>query len=448
MKRHILAHRHTIGDFMRWLAYNIAFTIVYLLMLPRFVIRMYRRGGYGKSFMQRFGIYDSNTMAKLATKKRIWIHAVSVGEIFVALRYVSEMRSLDPEQSFVLSTTTSTGYKVAEDRLHTDDVLIYYPVDFPVSVRRALNVIRPAVLVLTESELWPNMIRIATARNIPVVLVNGRISNSSYRGYRMLKGLFRAVTSRMKQLIVQSSADRDRLLDLGTPETLITTMGSVKYDAAEPDVKGASRASELLKTIGFRSDDPVLVAGSTWPGEEDAILEIFTALKKTFPGLKLVLIPRHVERRAEVEATIRKRGLGYILRTQISEDPGMLHQTDILVVDVTGESISFYACASVVFIGKSLTNYGGQNIIEPALLNKAIVVGPHMENFSAVMRDFLDADAICQVADKRELHEMLRSLLSDEKLRMKYGHNAGFVVQNKRGVAKKSSEMILAYIRP
>lgn len=430
---------------MRWFIYNLLFSVVYFLMLPKFLFRMWKRGGYRKDFMQRFGIYDAETRARLSDRPRVWIHAVSVGEVFVALKFIEELRKQASDVAFVLSTTTSTGHKVASERLHDDDILVYFPTDFPFAVRRVLKVVTPTALLLTESEFWPNIIRAAKRQGVPVMLLNGRISESSYNGYRRVLPIFREVARMMDLFLVQSDLDRSRLQELGAPIDRIHIMNTVKYDSASADHEGATRARRLLESMGWAADDPIIVAGSTWPGEEDAILEIFRHIKSDIPNLRLILIPRHAERRDEVESVIKGKGLAHERRSRMdNETPGA---TDILLVDVTGESMSFYECASIVFVGKSLTDHGGQNIIEPALLGKPIIVGPNMENFPGVMLDFLEAKAIVQISDAADLEDRMASLLANTQEREDYGRRAGELVEEKRGVLRRSAEKILKVMR-
>jgi len=432
---------------MLWFLYNILFAVGFTLMLPRFLTRMWKRGGYRKHFLQRLGFYSPETVRHLDGKRRIWVHAVSVGEIYVALKFIDEMRFLDKGAAFVLTTTTSTGYRVAEGRLNPNDVLLYYPSDFPFVVKRVLDILKPLALILTENELWPNLIRHARQRGIPVAMINGRISASSYRGYKLLKVFARKILGEMNMFLVQSDADRDRLVDLGAAESKTMVVGIAKYDVAQFDPDGEEKARQVLQLAGMASKDLILTGGSTWPGEEAVLLDVYKKLKGAFGGLRLVLVPRHAERSAEVEGEIRRAGLSYIRRTDMDGRLGGRQvDCDVLLVNTTGELKNFYACASVIFVGKSLTRNGGQNIIEPALYGKPIVVGPNMENFAAVVDDFLSAKALVQVRDAVELEQAFRSLLSDIWLRESYGRNAATLVNDKRGVARKSAKLVMSIV--
>lgn len=421
-----------------WFVYNTLFAVGYTLMLPKFLVRMKRRGGYGPGFMQRFGVYDDAVLAKLKERPRIWVHAVSVGEVFVALHFIDAIRERCPDVGFILTTTTSTGHAQAEAKLSSDDVLLYFPTDFPAIVRRVARRLNPVAVLLTECELWPNLLRRLNRAQIPVFVINGRISASSFRGYSKLRPFFRRAVQWVDRLFVQAEVDRSRLLALGTPEESISVMGSAKYDVAQPEADGASIARKILTDAGMNPDRPLLVAGSTWSGEESAVLEIFARLREHHPDLQLILVPRHMERRDEVEALLKESGLSYVKRTDMREGLETAAPA-VLLADTTGELKHYYSIGSVIFVGKSLgDNDGGQNPIEPAMFGKPIVVGPHMENFPGVIQDFLSADALIQVSGARELESQLELLLSDPDARAAYGKRAGALVADKRGVVERT----------
>lgn len=429
---------------MLWFLYNVLFAVGFTLMLPRFLVRMWKRGGYRKHFLQRLAVYEPEVRKRLDERRRVWVHAVSVGEVYVALKFIDEMRTVRPDMAFVLTTTTSTGYRVAENRLNAKDVLLYFPADFPFVSRRVLDRIRPLALILTEGELWPNIIRHSRKRDVPVVIINGRISESSYRGYKLLGVFCRRILSDINLFLVQDEQDKVRFLELGAREETVHVMGTAKYDVAQFDPDGEEKARAILQLAGMSPDDIIITGGSTWPGEETALLDVYKKLKPSFARLKLVLVPRHAERSSEVESEIRRSGLSYVRRTELAngQQAAAVHP-DVLLVNTTGELKSFYACASVIFVGKSLSQHGGQNIIEPALYAKPIVVGPNMENFLAVVADFLSAGALVQVKDVAGLERTFSSLLSNPRERESLGRRAGSVVSDKRGVAGRSAGMVI-----
>ncbi len=415
-----------------WLLYNILFPVVLVMALPYYLLRMARRGGYAKGFLQRLGIYDAELRSRLAERPRVWIHAVSVGETFVALRFMEAWRRSDPAVAFVLSVNTSTGRALAAKSLHAADVMMYFPVDTPPVLARVFRQASPVQLVLTECEFWPNLIRMARRREVPVTLINGRLSDRSYRGYRRLRFLFRPVLRLLDCLCVQSEQDRDRFLALGVAAGHIRVAGSAKYDVALQAPGDPAVAGAILKDAGLDTGDPILLGGSTWAGEEDVLLDLFLRLRDRQPGLRLVLVPRHAERRDEVLEAIRRRGLTFVQRSKGGRPAGG-GKPEVLLVDTTGELRHLYTVASVVFIGKSLTQHGGQNPIEPAACAKPVVVGPNMENFADTMRDFLAEQAVLQAADAAGLERQIGELLSEETLRRRLGEKARQVVARNRG---------------
>lgn len=421
---------------MIWILYNLLFPVGFLLMLPKFLTRMARRGGYRRHFEQRFGIYGENTAARLAEARHIWIHAVSVGELFVALRFIEEYRKRNPESRFVLSTTTSTGHALAEQKLAAKDVLIYFPLDLPVVMNRVFNIINPQKLILVECEFWPNLVRQAHRRGIPVALINGRISDSSFKGYMRLRPFTRRLLAMIDPVCMQGRQDTERVIAMGARPETVKTLGTAKYDLPPPAAGADSKARAVLKTISVPENTQILVAGSTWPGEEEVLCKIYKNLRQKHPELFLVLVPRHAERRDAVVKTLETQNLSFVLRSHCG--PGDLtRRPDVLVVDTTGELMSFYAAADVVFVGKSLCEHGGQNPIEPALFGKAVVVGPNMENFPSVMDDFISAKALRQVRDSQELELAVGELLADSSARAQLGDAARNVVETRRGVIEK-----------
>jgi 3-deoxy-D-manno-octulosonic-acid transferase len=357
----------------------------------------------------------------------------------VALRFIEEYRKAHPEALFVVSTNTSTGHALAEQNMAQRDVLIYFPVDLPFVMRRVFNAINPLKLILVECEFWPNLVRQAHKRGIPVALINGRISGSSYKGYMLLRPFTRRLLALIDPVCMQGRQDAERIIAMGARPETVKTPGTAKYDLPPPEANAGAVARAVLKKISVPGNALILLGGSTWPGEEEALCKIYKTLRAQHPELFLVLVPRHAERRNDVAEAIRSQGLSFVLRSQMA---GGSAKSDVLVVDTTGELMSFYAAADVVFVGKSLCVHGGQNPIEPALFGKAVVVGPNMENFPAVMDDFLSANAIRQVADFQAFEKTIAELLSDPAARADLGARARQVVENHRGVIQRMVEQV------
>lgn len=422
---------------MLWILYNLLFPVVFLFMLPKFISRMLKRGGYGQHFEQRIGHFGTQTKARLREHRRIWVHAVSVGEIYVALRFIKAYRAAHPDTYFALSTTTSTAYTIGRKEIDERDVLFYFPVDLPIIIKKVLGIINPQRMVLVEGEFWPNLIRLADKRGIPISLVNGRMSERSYKGYLKLKSLTADILRRINPICVQGEQDAKRMQGLGAPADQLHVMGTVKFDVAERDPEGERTAADVLTRIHVPEDAIVLLGGSTWPGEEEVLCTLYKKLRVRHPRLFMVLVPRHVERSAEVIQSMEAQNLSYVRRSlidtfQAKESP------DVLFVDTTGELRNFYSVADIIFVGKSLKEHGGQNPIEPAMYGKAVVVGPNMENFPAVMDVFLKSKAIEQVDGEETLSATVDSLIMKAPERAGLGERAARVVEQNRGAIERT----------
>lgn len=414
---------------MRWWLYNVLFFIGYMAMMPSFLRRMRKRGGYKAHFSQRFGRYEPEALAALQAKRRIWVHAVSVGEAYVAGKILDEIRKARPGVSVVLSTTSSTGYKVCEGLVKNDDVLIYFPVDFPRAVKRALDAIRPEALVLTESELWPNILLECHRRGIPTVLMNGRVSDRSFPRYKALRFFFRPVLRTFRELQVQFATDRDRLLAIGADPAAVKVTGTVKFDVAQPPADKVAAVRSGLAAAGFPADARILLGASTWPGEEAMLLAAYARIRAAAPEWRLVLVPRHQERGDEVEALVKNAGFPCCRRSRGDTIPAGAEPPAVLLADTTGELFAFHSVSDLTFVGKTLPpNIGAQNMIEPCALGKAVVVGPHVENFAGPMDILRSANALRQAATAEEAETTLLDLARDTAARDSLGRLAADTV--------------------
>ncbi len=423
---------------MKKVVYNLLFAVVYPFLLPGFIVRMLRRGGYAARMGDRFALYPDEVLAKFREGGFVWIHAVSVGEVQVAGQLMREWRKVEPGVKFVFSTTSSTGWKMAEKEISERDVLIYNPLDFPNFVKSALKTVRPRAVVLTESEIWPNFIWTARRYRIPVFLINARVSDRSAPRYKAARWFFGDVLSSFARIFAQSDLDATRLVAAGAPERIVEVTGSFKFDVAH---RNEAKERELREWIG---PGRILLGGSTWPGEDEALLRIYSDIAKSQGGesqVKLVIAPRHFEKADAVEANIKSAGFSCIRRSRKdSSTPPLPHSsTPVYLADTTGELMGLYGISDVVFVGKSLCAHGSQNMIEPCLCGKPTAVGPYTENFRPVMSDLLAADAIRQVKDEKELGEFVKTSFTDDG---GLGARAAAAVERRKGVVPKCVEAI------
>ena len=426
---------------MKKVVYNLLFAIVYPFLLPGFLVRMLRRGGYAARMGDRFALYPDEVLAKFREGGFVWIHAVSVGEVQVAGQLMREWRKVEPGVKFAFSTTSSTGWKMAEKEISERDVLIYNPLDFPNFVKSALKTVRPRAVVLTESEIWPNFIWTARRYRIPVFLINARVSDRSAPRYKAARWFFGDVLSSFARIFAQSDLDATRLVAAGAPERIVEVTGSFKFDVAH---RNEAKERELRDWIG---PGRILLGGSTWPGEDEALLRIYSDITKAqggVPQVKLVIAPRHFEKADAVEENIKSAGFSCVRRSRNDSPTHPLanSSTPVYLADTTGELMGLYGIygiADVVFVGKSLCAHGSQNMIEPCLCGKPTAVGPYTENFRPVMSDLLAADAIRQVKDEMELGEFVKSSFADDG---GLGARAAAAVERRKGVVPKCVEAI------
>lgn len=419
--------------------YNLLFPIVLVALLPGFLFRMVRRGKYRHKFGQRFGIYSPRVRQKLAAGRWTWVHAVSVGEVLIALKLIREMKGRDPSLQVVLSTTTSTGYSLAARERSSWLEPIYNPLDFLWIVRRAIRLIRPRRLILVEAEVWPNLTAEAAAQGAKLALVNARLSGRSEARYHKVRALVGPLFNQLDLLCVQDPDDEARWKSLGVDPKKILRTGSIKFDDASDTGRTRRDFRPELRRLGVTEDAPVLLAGSTHAGEEKLFGEIVLRLKRQFPAIFYIAVPRHAERGRAVQEELLNLGLRAALR---SGGEVMTHGIDALIVNTTGELRDWYDCATVVFVGKSLLAHGGQNPAEAVAAGKAVVVGPHMENFAALMQQFRRGDGIVQVKDASDLEATLARLLMDAEKRNELAARGAECLAIHRGSTVRTCEAL------
>ena len=427
--------------------YNVLFTFAFILSTPFYFLKMWRRGNWREGFGQRFGRYNTRIKQAITNRHLLWIHAVSVGEVNVCTQLIRTLEPRVPNIKIVVSTTTSTGMAELQRKLPRHIEKIYYPIDHRRCVARAIGTIHPEAIILVEAEIWPNFLWRARDLNIPSFLVNARMSEGSYAGYKRFGFLFRPIFGGFTGVGAQNEMDAARLRDLGCRPEAIEVVGSLKFDAARLDERPMFSAEKLLRQLGVEPGARILVCGSTHAGEEQILAGVFRSLKARFPDLFLVLVPRHSERGKEVGKDLKERGIKYIYRTELSADARFDRgAVECLLVNTTGELKSFYEQASVIFVGKSLAGDGGQNPIEPGALGKAMVFGPNMRNFTAIADQFVTRGGAVQVKDRHELEGTLDRLLRDEAARETLGRNALDVVRENQGSIEKTVEMIVRHL--
>ena len=427
--------------------YRFLFPVAFVLMLPRVLSRMFRRGNYRHKFGQRLGAYSAEDRQRLESGGWIWIHAVSVGEMMMGIKLARTLLATKEGARVLISTTTSTGFAVAQEQIAKGGgglELVYYPLDMTSIVRRTLDLIRPAQLVMVDKELWPNMVTECYRRAIPIFIVNARLSPKSERGFLKWRRWVAPFFGMLERVCAQETEDVARWQALGVRQEALVCTGSLKFDFATAEASRAMEFRALLARMGIDEQTPILLGGSTFSGEEAILGRVLLSLRTRFPELFLIVVPRHVERTPEVETDLRGLGLNIVLRTTLADLPPGSPRPDVLIVNTTGELRDWYALATICFIGKSMTATGGQNPAEPILVNRPVVFGPQMENFATLVRQFLAVGGAIQVQDEAGLIREIDSLLADPARAEALVSSALTVLRVHLGATQRTAELLLS----
>jgi 3-deoxy-D-manno-octulosonic-acid transferase len=449
-------------------AWDLLYGAVFVLGSPYFLWRRLAQGKDREGGSEKRGHLQQRT----ESRRRIWIHAVSVGEARLAQTLVQGLKHEVPDLEVVISTTTPTGQAVARQWHGAKDVF-YYPLDFSRTVRRCLDRVRPALIVLIELEVWPNLTAEAAARGVPVVVVNGRISARAARRYRLAGALLAPSFRRVRRWLMQSEEYARRALALGVEPSRVEVAGNMKYDAVETRRPSESEISAARAALDLGPDDRALIGGSTHPGEDEALLDAYLALRPKFPTLRLALVPRHPQRLEAVKSAIESRGLTCLKRSALKlvrsaecgvrstdSGPGLPNselrtwdsplphrapdsglripsEPPVVLVDTMGELGMLYRAAEIAFVGGSLIPHGGQNVMEPAGLALPVVYGPHMHNFAEAVEILRGCDGAVQIARADELRAALERLLADAPVARAMGARAREAFLKRQGATAR-----------
>ncbi len=427
-----------------YLLYSFLTAVVFVVASPYFLYQALRHNKYVGSVAQRLGYLPVSF--NLDGDESIWVHAVSVGEVLSARPLISELRASYPKLRLFLSTTTLTGQQLARRSVSDVDAVFYFPFDWTITARRTLNVVRPRLFVMTETEIWPNLLRECKRRGVKTLMVNGRISYRSFPRYRLVRPFMRRVLADIDRFCVQGEETSRRLIELGADPARIIVTGSLKFDSLESSPVPGRGRERVLRFFRVPPGRPVIIAGSTLKGEEEPVIRAFNRVRASGMNALLVIAARHPERFDEVERLCRHEGLTVLRRSELPIDAEP--RADAVVLDTIGELASLYQIATVVFVGGSLVPAGGHNILEPALYGKPVVFGPHMQNFSEIAETFLTNGAAIQVRTAGELEEDVLSLIGDPVRRARVGAAARALVESNRGARDRTLLVIRNLLPP
>lgn len=429
---------------MFYLTYNIVSVI---LLLPVVCYHLYRSLSRGRSpaFAERFGYIPESELKKICNRPVIWLHAVSVGEAIAARPLLKALRDRYPAHAILVSNTTETGRNISAG-FTEKDLCIYFPFDFLPAVRHTLASIKPELVIIMETEIWPNFTREASRRGIPVILANGRISDRSFSRYLKFGWIFRQALQQFSCLCMQTETDRERIVAIGAPGERTLATGNLKYDIPLHPVSDDERAA-LRKLYLIPGSLTVMTAASTHPGEEEHVLSAYRELLTTCSKLFLVLVPRHPERANEVATLLEQMHLAYRRRTAISpSDEELFQDSEVLLVDTIGEMMGLYSLSDLAFVGGSLVRTGGHNLLEPASLGIPCVFGPHISNFREIAALVLRYRAGIQIETSENLASTCRTLIENSAKRHLLGKNGLRMMQENGGATELHLEIIARYL--
>ena len=423
--------------------YSVLVLVVAVVASPWFVYQALRYKKYVTSLGQRMGYLPVSF--NIDADESIWVHAVSVGEVLTARPLISDLKRRYPDLRLFLSTTTLAGQQLARRSVQDVDAVFYFPFDLGIIVRRTLDLVRPRLFIMMETEIWPNLLRECRRRGVKTAIVNGRLSARSFPRYRMVRPLMKRVLDHIDRFLVQSEESARRFIDLGADPSRVVVTGSLKFDSLDLSNTASRSRERVLRFFRVPASRAVIVAGSTMKGEETAVLRAFRRVRAAAPNALLVLAPRNPERFIEVEQLVRSEGWKTVRRTDLAVDTEP--RVDVVVLDTIGELATVYQIATVVFVGGSIVATGGHNVLEPAVFGKPIVFGPHMENFAEIADAFVTNGAGVQLSGEQQLDEVFVSLMGDPVRRARLGAAARALVEANRG-AKEKSVTVLADLLP
>jgi len=431
---------------MIYYLYNIFATLFLILSVPYFLLRCLFQEGFLKVMTERMGFFPN-----LSSRGVIWVHAASVGEVLCSAPLLRRIKREFPNLEILLTILTLTGKETAKTHIPEANHVLFLPIDHPLIIRRAIRRMAPNLLLIAETELWPNLLRSCGKKKIPVILFNGRISKKSFRRYLFLKFFFKECLKYLSLFLMQTEEDRNRIIEIGAPSDKARVSGNLKFDQTSSNFTEKGIA-EMARSLGLQGKEDILIAGSTHSGEEEILLSLLKDLRKTYPQLILILAPRHLERLEEVEKILEKESLSWKRRTSLSVDQEQYHEKmkqlpEVILLDTMGELMGFYSLGTLVFVGGSLVPVGGHNPLEPLFFKKCVLFGPHMFNFLEISRLLIEAGGAIQVRGREDLAFQLKRLLSDERARKETGEKGYQFLQKHRGATERMFQEIRPYLK-
>jgi 3-deoxy-D-manno-octulosonic-acid transferase len=428
---------------MTHILYTTLVTLFLLLSSPYFLLRSLFQEGYRRMLAQRMGC-----LPPLVLKNPIWVHAASVGEVLCTLPLLKRIKRELPDCEIVITTMTRTGNDMAKTQILEANAVLFFPLDHPFILRKVFRQIRPCLLLLAETELWPNLLLSCRRKGIPVVLFNGRISDRSFPRYRFLKCFFERYVKSISLFLMQTEKDRQRVEEIGAPPERTRVAGNIKFDQTFPPFD-PKQVDEMVRSLGLRRDETILIAGSTHSGEDEILLSLFKDLEPAYSRLVMILAPRHLDRLGDVERILQRENISWTRRSSLPASfppPDSGRKPRVILLDTMGELMKLYRLGTVVFIGGSLVPVGGHNPLEPLFFKKCVLFGPHMFNFLEISRLLTERGGAIQIQGKEDLLLQVKRLLDDEGARTKIGERGHQILQENQGATERIFQEIKPYL--
>ncbi len=423
-----------------YLLYDLVLLASACFLIPYYLFRGVRQGKVRRGIRERLGFYTDDQLAAVSGKKVLWVHAVSVGETMAAVPLLTSLKKTYPDHFLVVSNVTETGHHIAMGRREVD-LCLFFPFDLSWVVGRVLRQVKPAAIVIVETEIWPNFIHQAKALNIPVLLVNGRISDRSFPRYRLARKLVAPILKQISAFCMQTELDAQRIIEMGADPDRVTVSGNLKFDM-QIEAPDAQECERLRQTFKVPEQTLVWVVGSTHSGEEETIASIYQELIASGENIFLILVPRHPDRCRGIQEILNGLGLATTLRSSVEDLNRQLSAGEVLLVDSIGEMLKFYAIADIVFVGGSLVPVGGHNILEASLLEKPVLFGTYMHNFKEISRLLQAAGGGLMVSDHQALLAAVRGLCVDSYRRSAMGKAGSQLLQKNAGATVKTLAVV------
>lgn len=431
-----------------YLLYNLLIHLGTIILFPFLIFKVLTTKKYRRGIKERLGYISLDIKQRLKGNRPVWLHAVSVGEVNASLPLIKEIKKKYPTLDIVVSTITETGNNTARNKIKETENIIFFPFDHPWIIKRVIEYLNPKLFITMETEIWPNFLRFLYTKNIPSVIFNGRISSRSFKKYKMIGFFMKRVLFYLSFFGMQTEKDAERIIELGAKKERVKVLGNMKFDQALMLISSEDKENRE-SSLDQLKNEKIMIAGSTHPGEEDKVLNVFRNIKTEYPSLVLIIAPRHLERVGEIESLIKREGFGAIRKTSITNElnKAFIDKNNVLILDTLGELSKFYSISTIIFVGGSLVpKIGGHNILEPIIYKRPVFFGPYMDNFLEIASVIKEIGGGIQINNETEFIIKAKELLKNNERLKESGEKAYKAIEENHGSVLKSLEILDRFI--